>query len=146
MKNALQEWPKWDQHRPLRPTDLSRTPSLAQHPRAVNLNIDSRENEIRIASTRLCVRIGLDPWSLTVEDSAGAVIVAETLILPNNPADAKLAMYGSLAFRLEIPERGLWRKYHHFRGRRLWFHATAVASWIATERGVEIIADTNDPF
>ena len=46
-------------------------------------------------------------------------------------------MYGSLAFRLDIPERGLWRKYHHFRTRKLWFHATAVDSWQANERGVE---------
>ena len=55
-------------------------------------------------------------------------------------------MYGSLAFRLDIPERGLWRKYHHFRGRQLWFRATTVASWRAKERGVELVADTDDPF
>lgn len=146
MAAAIQDWPQWDQHRPVRPTDLSRTPSLALHPRPVDLTIETNDDEITIASARLRVRVGLDPWSLTVEDSAGEVIVTETPDLPNNPADAKLGMYGSLAFRLEIPERGLWRKYHHFHGRQLWFHATSVSSWKATEHGVEVIADSNDPF
>ena len=146
MTAKIEQWPQWDQHRPVRPTDLSRTPSLAKHPRPVDLKIESSDDEIRLASSRLVLRIGLQPWSLRVEDIAGGVIASETPILPNNPADAKQAMYGSLAYRLDIPERGLWRKYHHFRGRQLWFRATAVASWRTQERGVELVADTDDPF
>ena len=146
MNDLASPWPDWDKHSALRPTDLSRTPSLVRHPRPVNLEIDSTDSAISIKSARLGIGINLEPWSLTVCDAAGKQIVGETPILPNNAPDAEKAMYGSLAFRLDIPERGLWRNYHHFRTRKLWFHATAVDSWQANERGVDVVARTNDPF
>ncbi len=140
------DWINWRRHRPVRPTDLSRTPSLAQHPRPVAVEVSEHDGEIRLASDSLAIVISRKPWSLRVHDSAGEVIAQETPILPGNPADSEMALYGSLAFQLEIPARGLWRKYHHFKRQRLWFHATAVAAWQPCERGLELILDTNDPF
>ena len=140
------DWPEWEQRRPIRPTDLSRTPSLAGSPRPVAIDVSAADSEIRLASGKLVVKIQIAPWSFSVWDAAGNPVARETPILPGNPPDAPLAMYGSLAYHLDIPERGLWRKYHHFRRRRLWFHATSVASWRAAERGVDIVAETNDPF
>ena len=139
-------WPHWDKHRPLRPTDLSRTPSLATNPRDIQLEVSTTDDEIWLKTSRLRLSIGRLRWSLTVYDCLGQQLVRDTPVLPGNPPDAPLAMYGSLAFQLEIPERGLWRKYHHFRRRRLWFHAAAIDTWQADERGVEILAKTNDPF
>ncbi len=139
-------WLQWDTHQPVRPTDLSRTPSLVHHPRQVNLKVSSTDAAVQIASSRLVIRINKNPWSLSIFDAAGSQIACETPILPNNPPDAARAMYGSLAFRLHIPERGLWRKYHHFSRRQLWFHAKAIASWQANEGGIQIAAETNDPF
>lgn len=139
-------WPRWEAHRPIRPTDLSATPSLAAHPRAIPVQISATDGAIKLQTARLCLTIGLPTWSLSLSDGQGQDLVRDMPALPGNPPDAPLAMYGSLAFQLEIPERRLWRRYHHFHRRRLWFHATEVESWQAIKRGVEVLTRTNDPF
>ncbi len=146
MAELAAKWPEWNKHRPIRTIDLSNTPSLARHPRQVDVEVITTDTAMIVTTARLRIRLNLDPWALSIFDADGALIVAETPIMPGNPPDANKAMYGSLAFRLDIPERGLWRKYHHYSKRKLWFHATAAASWQETARGLEIVARTNDPF
>ena len=146
MPTASPAWLQWEKSRPVRPTDLSRGPSLARNPRPVPLEVDATDEAIRLVSPALVVTVGTDPWSIRISDAEGRLLAGETSILPNNPPDSPLAMYGSLAYRLDIPERGLWRKYHHFRRRQLWFHATRLASWSLAEQGADLVAETNDPF
>ena len=140
------QWIQWDTHQAIRPTDLSRTPSLAHHPRPVTVSSTETDDTVQVSSQTLKISIQKTPWSLSITDIHDNLIVKETPILPSNPPDAPNALYGSLAFRLDVPQRVLWRKYYHLSQAKLWFHATSIQSWEEHERGIEIIANTNDLF
>ena len=139
-------WPEWETNTPIRPTDLSRTESLARAPRTPAVSVVESAGVIKVTSPKLTIEISRDPYTLSVVDATGEAIVSGARIPPGIGPDSPKAMYGPLGFRLQIPERGLWSDYHHFSSRELWFQAVAVESWRETPGGLEVIARTNDPF